>query len=160
MTLTAGDIAQTRVATLAPEAPLLNAQRLFIEEQISGAPVVDDSGRVVGVVSSADLLRAVVDEHDSGRSQAVYFRDLLEFSGPDWERLPEDFQDRLEEVVVGDVMTDSLVSVPATAPVAEVARVMRDGAVHRVLVLKEGFLVGLISSLDLVGLVADGRLSE
>jgi CBS domain-containing protein len=158
MTLTAGDVAQTNVATLAPEASLVNAHRLFVDEQISGAPVVEDSGAVVGVVSSSDLLRSIAESQDSGGSQPTYLRELLTFSGPDWYNLPNDLQDRLDSVVVGDVMTPSPATVEAEATVVEVARLMRDARIHRVIVVKEGYLVGIISSLDLAGLIAEGRV--
>jgi CBS domain-containing protein len=158
MTLTAGEVAQTSVATLVPEASVLNAHRLFVDEQISGAPVVDDFGKVIGVISSSDLLRSIVDSHDSGGAQPTYLRELLDFSGPDWYDLPEDFQDRLESVVVGDVMTPSPAIVEADAEILDVARLMRDSKIHRVIVAKEGQLVGIISSLDLVGLIAEGRV--
>lgn len=157
MSLTAADIAQTKVASLSPEAPLVNAHRLFVDEQISGAPVVDDLGQVVGVVSASDLLRSVVDIHDSGRELPGYLAEQLELSISDFDELPEGYQVRLQETVVGDVMTESPVIVEATATIAEVARAMRDAHVHRVIVAKQGGLVGIISTLDLVSLLADGR---
>ncbi len=66
MTLTARDIMQTNPITVSPDASLTQADRLFVEEDISGAPVVDDDGKVVGVVSTTDLIRAIPEELDEG----------------------------------------------------------------------------------------------
>jgi len=157
MTLTAADIAQSKVASLVPEAPLVNAHRLFVDEQISGAPVVDDEGLVVGVVSAADLLRAVVELHDTGRGEPSFFSEERDFSFAELRGLPADLEERLSDVVVADVMTKSPVTVESTASLREVAQRMRDAQVHRVIVVKERQLVGIISTLDVVGVLADGR---
>lgn len=153
MTLTARDIMQSHVITVSPESPLLDVQRLFIDEEITGAPVVDDAGRLVGVVTIRDLLRAAEESHDSVVSETRYFRDDLEFSGPDWGNALEDFQDRLGGRSVGEVMTAGGITVAPDAPVAEVARTLRHHRIHRVLVAEADLLRGIISSFDLVALV-------
>ncbi len=153
MTLTARDVMQSHVITVSPESPLLDVQRLFVEEEINGAPVVDDAGRLLGVVSTRDLLRATADEHDTAASETRYFRDELEFSGPDWGSVLEDFQDRLAERSVSEVMTSGSVAVSPSARIAEIAALMRRERVHRVLVAENGLLVGIISSFDLVALL-------
>lgn len=156
MALRARDFMQKNVLTLAPETPLINAHRFFVEEEIHGAPVVEEDGRVVGVVSTLDLLRAVEEEHDRGSAGSAYFRDTLEFSSSGWSSLSEDFQDRLSELTVRDIMNTEVVSVSADATPAEVARSLRRNRIHRVLVLEEGRLLGLISTFDLVGLIESG----
>ena len=156
MRATARDVMQTTVITVGPETPLSDLQRLFLEEGIGGAPVVDDMGRVVGVISAADILRAVDDERDTAVSEPRYFRDTLEFSGPDWHHELEDFQDRLGELRVEDAMTAGVVAVAPDARVADVARKMREDRVHRVLVMEKDVLVGIISTFDLVALLERG----
>lgn len=156
MPLRARDVMQSDVITIDAEASLLDAHRLFIEAEITGAPVVDDAGAVVGVISSADLLRAVEEERDTAVVDRNYFRDLTEFSGPDWGSSLEDFQDRLAGRRVAEVMTPEAVSVDADASVAEVARTLRSQRVHRVLVEDDRKLVGLISAFDLVALLEKG----
>ena len=89
---------EPKLLTVSPDLPLLDAHRLFVEEEIHGAPVVSDEGALLGVVSSADLLQAVADEHGAGRIDSYYLRDFVEFSGPDCTSIPSDFQDRLREV--------------------------------------------------------------
>lgn len=153
MARTAKDVMQTHLITVDPSSPLVDVQRLFVEEEINGAPVVDDTGRLLGVVSSVDILRGVEEEHEAGATNPVYFRDLLEFSGPDWTRMPEDFQDRLSELTAADVMTESVVSVPSDAPIPRIAGILREHRIHRVMVVDGDALVGIITTLDLVGLL-------
>ena len=153
MTLLARDVMQTGVVTIDPEASLLDAYRLFVEEEISGAPVVDEDGRVLGVVSAHDLLRATEEERDTAVVQTSYFRDLAEFSGPDWGSVAQDFQDRLAERTVREVMTTGAIVVAPDASIPEVASTLRQHHVHRVLVAEDERLVGLISSFDLVALL-------
>jgi CBS domain-containing protein len=144
---------QTSLITVTPETPLINVHRLFTDDEITGAPVVDDDDRLVGVISAADLIRATQAEHESGAARPTYFRDFVPYSGPDWTTWPEDFQDRLRELRVEDAMTEGAISVPPDAPVSDVARVMRERRIHRVLVVEQGTLVGVISAFDLVALL-------
>lgn len=58
----AGDLMARDVVTVSPETPILDVHRLFVEEEIHGAPVVDEDGVVRGVISTLDLLRIVRDE--------------------------------------------------------------------------------------------------
>jgi CBS domain-containing protein len=153
MALLARDLMESRVITIDPAASLLDAYRLFVEEEISGAPVVDEDGRVLGVISARDLLRAAEEERDTALVQTSYFRDVTEFSGPDWSTTPEDFQDRLAERTVAETMTPEAIVVAPDATVAEVAGTLRRRRVHRVLVADGERLVGLISSLDLIALL-------
>jgi len=153
MAKTARDVMQTHVISVSPEEPLVNVHRLFVEEEITGAPVVDGDGRVLGVVSSVDLLRAVVEEEDSATSDPRYFRDFLEFSGPDWGAVPEDFQDRLAQLRAEDAMSPEPITVAPDAPISEVARTLRFHRIHRLLVEEEGRLAGIVTSFDLIGLL-------
>jgi CBS domain-containing protein len=155
MVMQAKSIMETRVATVSDDASLIDVHRLFVEEEIHGAPVVQDDGRLVGVISSADLLRAVFEEHESSGTPTRYMREWMEFSSPDWIAGSADFQDRLRELRASDYMTDQLVTVPPDASIAEVARALRSNRVHRVLVVENGVLAGIISSLDLVALLEE-----
>jgi CBS domain-containing protein len=153
MALRARDVMQTSVMSVQPDTPLAHVARLFVDEAIHGAPVVDDTDRLLGVISITDLIRAVDETHESGAATAVYFRDVLEFSGPDWSSAPEDFQDRLEQLTVADVMQPSVVTVGEDATVPEIAKLLRANRIHRVIVVRDGVLAGLVTALDLVGLL-------
>jgi predicted transcriptional regulator len=144
---------ETRVITLSPSDPLSNVHRLFCDEEIHGAPVVDDEGRVLGIITSMDLLKAASDEHESARGDPSYFRELFEISGPDWEEAPEGFLDRLRERVTSEFMTEDVAYVGVDATIPEVARTLRANRIHRVLVVEDEVLQGIITTFDLVGLL-------
>jgi len=156
MSQTARDVMQTQVVTLAPETPLSSVQRLFYEESIHGAPVVDEQGRVVGMLSSADLLRAAAEEHDVAPGEPASFQNDLDLSHEEWERAPADLAKRIgAERTVADAMSTGVVNVPQDAKVAEVARRMRDHHIHRVVVVDGDKLSGVISSFDLIQVLCD-----
>jgi CBS domain-containing protein len=144
------------IISITPETRVLDIHRLFVEEEIHGAPVVDSDGIVRGVVSALDLLRAVrdVEEPGAAMTSAAYYRDQLPYSGPDWMQIPADLQDRMQELTAEDIMTRQLVTVRPDASLEEVARTMVDQRVHRVLVGADGLLEGLITTFDLLPYVA------
>jgi CBS domain-containing protein len=153
MATCARDVMQSRVVTVSPDAPLHAVRRVFVEEGIHGAPVVDEEGRVLGVITSMDLLRAASEERDAPPSEPAYFRSDLDLHAFDWNRAPEDFLERVADVVASDVMTTEILTVGPDTPVAGVARALRENAVHRVLVVEDGELRGIVSAMDLVALL-------
>jgi CBS domain-containing protein len=144
---------QTYLISVNPETPLLEVHRLFVDEEINGAPVVDETGRLLGVISSVDLLRAVEEEHDAASAESSYLRDFLEFSGPDSQEGSSDFKDRLGERTVADAMTRGGITVSPETLVPEVAATLRKHRIHRVFVVDGGQLCGVISTFDLVALL-------
>ncbi|MDB4958413.1 MAG: domain containing rane protein [Myxococcales bacterium] len=149
--LRARDFMQINLLTVTPETPVLDIHRLFVEEEIHGAPVVDDEGVVHGVVSTLDLLRIERDEADpSVGATTAYFRDDRSYRRPSWTTNADELEARLDDVTAADVMTRELVTVTPDTPVAEVAQTMRDQHIHRVLVVEDRELVGVITSFDLL----------
>jgi CBS domain-containing protein len=150
MALTAADVMQSQVITVSPVDPLHMVKRLFFEEEIHGAPVVDEEGRVRGMITIMDLIRAATEEHEGGGTVfSIAFEDL----GIGWENASDDFQNRLSETQVTDAMTENVVSVAPETPVPDVARILRENKIHRVLVVEKETLLGIISSFDLIRLL-------
>jgi CBS domain-containing protein len=152
MALTAADIMQTQVVTVSPSDPLQTVQRLFFEEEIHGAPVVDENSRVRGMISSMDLIRAASEASESSEG-GIDFSDAFEELGGSWDAASDEFRDRLSQAVVADVMTENIVSVDPGTPIPEVATLLRENRIHRALVVKGDNLVGIISSFDLIRLL-------
>jgi CBS domain-containing protein len=150
MARSARDVMQTQVVTVSPDTPLTSVRQLFVEEGIHGAPVVDDMLRVQGVISTTDLLRAAADGEDSERPEGRYDLDGAELFS--LEDFGDEFAARLGEARVSDYMTESAVSVSPDASIAEVATAFRKHQVHRVLVVDDGVLQGIVATLDLVAL--------
>ncbi len=145
-----------RELLLARESMTVGELATFLtENEISGAPVVDDDGKLTGVVSLSDV----------GRASAQMGGVSPDRSGPDfylrgWEEAyaPEDLQRlRVEggDVHVGEVMTRTIHSVNEDASIAEVARAMVSTHVHRLLVTDGGTPVGILSTMDLLRVVAE-----
>ena len=149
--LTAADIMQTRIITVADTAPLSEVERVLTENRITGVPVTDQAGRVVGVISVRDLLDRYVEEPDSRprRGKGYYHESTEEMADEDLEsfELPEE-----AEETAGSVMTPEVFHVAATTGLAEVARQMVEHKIHRVLVTdpKKGQVVGIISSMGML----------
>lgn len=143
-------IMTTSVVSFPTDTGLETATRMMLERGISGAPVTDDNGRPVGMVSKSDLLEAwqqylageddvVIAEHP--RRRAV---DLMD-AGPDME--VED----ASGIVVGDIMVPYLLAVSQHAPIALAAALMAYEGVHRLLVLDDNNeMAGIMSALDVL----------
>lgn len=150
----ASDLMERDVITVAPESRILDIHRLFVEEEIHGAPVVGEDGVVRGVVSTLDLLRVVRDELEPGPGPTTtYFDDERAYSGADGG-MSEDFQGNVQQLTAADAMTRELVAVRPEATVDEIVRTMTEHRVHRVLVIEDGILKGVITTFDLMRVVS------
>lgn len=139
----AKDIMRSPVVTVAPFATLKELATLLDEHQISGCPVVDGDGGVLGVVSRADLVRA---GRESGPRELVYHRS--EGEEPTSSRgfhLEDPDISRVERI-----MTPGAISFETDAPVERIARLMLQRRVHRVLITRRGKLCGIVTTMDIV----------
>lgn len=145
--MTAAEVMTRDVVTLAPEATLRQAARLMTRHRISALPVLK-SGVVVGLVSEADLLQPGA----TPVPQADWW--LHQLAG-EVELAPE-YMAALRDAgrSVGQVMQPDPLWVPETATLPEVAALMAREGVRRVLVLRDGALVGIVSRRDLVRAMA------
>lgn len=123
----------------------------LLERHISGAPVTD-GGKLVGVVSSTDLLRS--DAAERARADVGYFSTSL-----DRPLAPDELRTMHVEGASGqtvrDVMTPVVFQVSDDVRVDEVADTMARGRIHRVVVTSDGRVTGIVSALDLVGVLRD-----
>ena len=152
---TARDLMSRQVAAADPEMTLAELATFLEDRGISGALVRERDGRPVGVVSVTDIASA---ETLAGRtpetaaSRAGFYAQTWEAEFDDVDIEPIRIED--SELTVGDVMTPEVVAVDADAPVAEIARTMLDQHIHRVFVREGEAIVGLVSTTDLLGLLA------
>lgn len=178
--------AMTRdVLAVTSETTLREAVELFVSRHVSGAPVLDGQ-RVVGVVSATDVLEFVATSPPVPRQRAdqpeigewaelpasepadaapgAYFAEMWEDAdaettqrfadsdGPEW--------DVFAEHTVQEVMTRAVCALPSTQSIPAAAEYMKTAGVHRLLVIDEGELVGIITSTDIARAVADHQLQE
>jgi CBS domain-containing protein len=137
MTATVRDVMTTRVIAVRTDASFKEMAAMLRSSRISAFPVVDDSGRVIGVVSEADLLVKEAIQAD-GVSILAALRHWRE-------------DDAAAGITAGDLMTQPAVTIGPDAPVAEAARLMYDRRVKRLpVVTNAGHLVGIISRVDVL----------
>ena len=128
-TLTVRDLMTTRPRTVRPDALVKEAARDMVRMRVGALPVVDDDGRVVGLLGERDLLRHLQTSYLQGAPAPTV-------QGP-----PR---------TVRDVMTRQVFCVSPDQPLAEVAAVMANKDVERVPVVRDGVLVGFLTRGDIV----------
>ena len=144
--LRAGGIMSRSVAIISPHASVSAAIHLMLDRQVSGLPVLDAVGRIVGILTEGDLLRRV--ELGTNAHEASW---LDMFRSPD--RMARDYVETHSRVVA-DVMTPTVVTVDEKASLPEVVGVMQGRHVKRVPVLSGSALVGMVSRVDLIRVLA------
>jgi predicted transcriptional regulator len=147
------DVMNPDVMTVADEMTTGELARYLTEREISGAPVVDSQGHLIGVVSMTDIGRHVAEPSGFQSSRDPEF-----YSDSVGDLAVDDFRQRYVEqsaATVRDVMTPVVHHVPASATVAEAARVMIREHIHRLVVTQEREPVGIITSMDLLRVVAE-----
>ena len=129
------DLMQPKVKTIHSDATVAEAIVSLADAHISGMPVVDGTGRVIGIVSSTDVLAAEAEAEDRDARQAL-----------------------LESTTVRDVMTPRPYTIGPNEEVREAACQMLYADVHRLFVAEGDKVVGIITTTDIVRAVATGKL--
>lgn len=122
------------------------------ENEISGAPVVDARGKLVGVVSLRDIVERAAETPEIAQQPQRGFH------GPGWgEKLTRNELSRMhiedEGLLVREIMTPTVYTVKEDTPVSDIARTMISGHIHRLLVTRAGQAVGIVTTLDLLKLL-------
>ncbi len=144
--LRARDVMTPEPVCVDPTTTIAELARMLEQNEISGAPVVDRQGRVIGVVSRTDLVRCCI-EGDSQRAPAFMFESLSELGGEGVEEEipPEPIAS------VEDFMSPEPETVRPDTPLVAVGRLLVGARIHRVVVVdEEMFPVGIITTLDLL----------
>lgn len=138
------DIMTKAVITVGPTTPIQEAARTLVKHGISGVPVVDDGGGVVGLLSEGDLIL-----RHKPRERTPWWRVFFD----DGERLAREYQ-KAVGTTVEEVMTRSVISVGPDFPVEAAAAILDEHRIRRVPVIAGGRLVGIVSRGDLVRALA------
>lgn len=151
----AKEIMTTRVQSIGPEESVRAAANMLAEHHISGLPVVDEKNRVVGIISSSDIVKFSGQSHIItlvGSSGWVSpYTDIAAMSS-----LSSGFE-LLGKKLVKDIMTRKVVTVSQDAGADEVARILAKKKINRLPVTDEnGALVGIITRTDLIAAMAGG----
>lgn len=149
------DVMTRDVATISGDASVEEAARVMVGNGISGLPVLDETGVVVGVVTLSDVVTRL--RAGSVPPPAIEPQETVFYDAVDVSRLLESLVHIGEHggVKVSTFASTRLISVAETESVRAAARVMTEERVHRVLVTDGGGrLSGILSALDVVALVA------
>jgi CBS domain-containing protein len=143
---TAEDVMTPNPVSVRENLTIHEAVGFLVDKGISGAPVIDESGRPVGVISQSDILF-----HDR---EAVEHLEPPEFESghPLHPRAFQDFQiERVDDTRVRELMTPAVFAVGRTTPIRRVVKEMCTLNVHRLFVVDgDGVLIGVITALDLL----------
>jgi CBS domain-containing protein len=142
MAMLAADVMTRTIIAVAVRDSVRDVARLLLKQQISGAPVVDERGAVIGVVSEGDLMRRAEIETDARRS-------WWDRAWAGRERLARDYV-RTHARTVADVMTSPAVTASADTPLRDIASLMEKKRIKRVPIVEENKLVGIVSRADLL----------
>ena len=148
----ASDIMTKDVATVTPETPIEILCDLFRERRITGAPVVDSAGRLVGIVSKDDVLfrsrGSALEPRQTPDIKMLFSSGFVGFNqGDDGP------------ATVGEIMTREVLSAPEDSTVAEICRLMWGKRIHRVPIVRGPLLVGIVSALDVCRAVTNGTIA-
>ncbi|MCW2239369.1 CBS domain-containing protein [Azospirillum canadense] len=140
------DLMTPRVITITPDASVAEAAKRMLDNRISGMPVMDTAGRVVGIISEGDLLHRVELGTERRRS---WWLGLVTGGAI----ASEDFI-KSHALKVGDVMTTNVSTVDENAAPDEIVRLLESRRIKRVPVVRNGTLVGIISRANLLRALA------
>jgi CBS domain-containing protein len=147
------DLMNRELITVPPDMPVAELAGLLSNRMISGAPVVDEQGQVIGVVSLSDVAAFSA----SGRANLQAGRDMY-YSVPEMEDYLVGFftvDDLSAGATARDIMTPAVYALGEEATVLEAAEMMRASRIHRIIVTHEGRPVGIVTTMDLVGVLCD-----
>jgi CBS domain-containing protein len=142
----AHDVMSSPVITVKPTASVKDTAKLFLERHISGVPVVDDRGKLVGMVSEGDLMR----RSESGTEQQRSWWLVLMASD---QHLAADYI-KAHASRVADVMTAKAITATPDTPLNEIAETLEQNGIKRLPIVRDGQLVGIVSRVNLVQVIA------
>jgi CBS domain-containing protein len=126
---------KTDLKTVRPDETVADAVTTLADAHVSALPVVDPQGRLIGVLSTSDVLAATAEAAGPAERERVF-----------------------EETLVSEIMTTRSLTIDAEADVTDAARQMLYLEVHRLFVERRGRLVGVLSQTDIVGAVATAKI--
>ena len=146
--LDAKEIMTKEVITVQEDTTIHEMAQILVQNKISGVPVVDAQGRLIGIVTENDLIN---------KNKKLHIPTVLRLFDAyiplGTSKLETDIK-RMAAITVGDILTKEVVSVNEDTPVEEIATIMSEKNIHLLPVLRDGILVGIIGKRDLIKAVA------
>lgn len=143
--LTVKDIMTTEVITVKPETEILEATRLLLENHINGLPVIDDTGKVVGILCQSDLI--VQQKKLPVPSFFTFLDGYIPLTS--MKQMEKEIQKAVATTVAQAMTRDPIVVKPDTG-LNSVAALMVDKKLHTLPVVENGRLVGIVGKEDVI----------
>lgn len=145
------DLMTTQILTARPETPVYEVAAMMVDRAISGVPVLDEAGTVVGLITERELVLR------STRIEPPAFLPVLDARIP--LETPSHYRRRLQHIVgtrAGDAMSEEFETIAPGAQVEDLAALMTRPGVNPVPVVENGRLVGIVSRADIVRMMMHG----
>ena len=143
--LKAKDIMTRKVISVTPQTTVEDLAKVLIDHHISGVPVLDEAGSLVGIVTEHDLIN---------KEKPLHIPTVLRiFDAFIYLESPKRFESDIKKMLatkVGDICTTDVITIGEEATVPEIAAIMSDKGVHLLPVMREGDLVGIIGKEDVI----------
>jgi len=145
----ASDLMTKDVVTVTPETEVTEIAKLLAERHISGVPVVDKVGKLRGIVSEADLVV---------RAARPHFPRYIPFlEGVIFLENPSHYEQEVQKMLAAtaaDIMTEKVVTAAPTASLEELATLMTENNINRVVIVEGGKVTGIVTRGDIVRTLA------
>ena len=143
--LTAGDVMTKNIITVIKETTIRELAELFTQHRISSAPVVDDNGGMIGIVTETDLIEQDKNLHIP---TVISLFDWVIYLESD-----KKFEKELNKMTgqtVGDIYTQKVETVTPATPVSDVADIMSSRKINSIPVVEGNKVVGIVARIDLI----------
>lgn len=149
--ITAAQIMTRDVITVTPETSLEDLASVLSKHRISGAPVVDESGELLGIVTEKDLIRQNARLHIPTVIRIFDASIMLEKPGHMLEEMK-----RMAATRVEDIYSREVVTINPETNIQEIATIMSEKDVHLLPVLEEEKIAGIVGKVDMVRALSTG----
>ncbi|NUO83691.1 CBS domain-containing protein [candidate division KSB1 bacterium] len=155
-TLTAKDVMNRHVISVPADWTIEELAQFFVDKAITGAPVSDESGRLIGVVSTTDIAR-----HDGLSETRLRADEPHDYYLHGWEgriaaeELTSFHIEQPPQGTVREIMTPMVFKVDESMPVRDIADTMITGRVHRLLVTHGDRITGIVTTMDMLKVIRD-----
>ncbi|MFC1558126.1 CBS domain-containing protein [candidate division KSB1 bacterium] len=154
LTRTARDIMTRDVVTVTEDMKIFSVIELLNEKKISGVPVVDKNDNLVGIVTKSDLLGNFIDQDiELSLNLSISLKDALGFQEP--EKTEEKIS--VHEFEVKEVMSAESITATEDTPIEKLAEMMIDAKIHRIVIVDDNSISGIVSTHDMLYHLCGGK---
>lgn len=145
----AKDIMTAEILSVTPQHTVKEVAQFLLKHQISGAPVLDDAGQIVGIVTEGDLIF---------RDARVHLPTVVTiFDSIIYLENPHKYEHELQKIIggkVADIMSQDILTITPETDLQEIATIMHEKKRHLLPVMDQGRLVGIVGKADVVRAIA------